>query len=167
MADHDGIAPPAGMQGPRGLLFTLVRDERVAFLLVGAANTGIGFLLFVFFDLTVGRWVDELAGRAVGSIATLVCAHIIAVLVAFVLYRTFVFRVRGHVVRDLIRFQAVYLVSFAINLVVLPLLVSIGWPRIPAQLSILVVTVLISWFGHKYFSFRRPGGPSSEGEGVL
>ena len=37
MADHDGIAPPAGMQGPRGLLFTLVRDERVAFLLVGAA----------------------------------------------------------------------------------------------------------------------------------
>lgn len=154
----EGVAPleaPGGMKGEPGVLFRLVRDQRVAFLLVGAFNTAIGFLLFVLFDLTVGRVVDELAGRIVGSLVTLACAHVLAVLVAFVMYRTFVFRVRGHVWRDLVRFQAVYLVSTGINAIVLPILVQLGVHRILAQLMILVVTVLISYFGHKNFSFRR------------
>jgi hypothetical protein len=30
-----------------GLILRLVRDQRVAFLLVGATNTGVGFLLFI------------------------------------------------------------------------------------------------------------------------
>lgn len=146
---------PGGMRGEPGPLLRVVRDQRVAFLLVGGFNTGVGFLLFVLFDFVVGRPVDVLAGRIVGSLATLACAHVVAVLVAFVMYRRFVFRVRGHVWRDLVRFQAVYLVSTGFNALVLPVLVSLGLHRILAQLMILVITVAISWFGHKYFSFRR------------
>jgi putative flippase GtrA len=146
---------PGGMRGEPGPLFRLVRDQRIAFLLVGGFNTGVGFLLFVLFDIVVGRPVDDLAGRIVGSLATLACAHVVAVLIAFVMYRRFVFRVRGHVWRDLARFQAVYLVSTGFNALVLPVLVTLGVHRILAQLMILIVTVAISWFGHKYFSFRR------------
>lgn len=151
----DAVEIPGGMQGERGPLFRLIRDQRVAFLLVGGFNTGIGFLLFVAFDLTVGRLVDGLAGRVVGSLATLGCAHVVAVLVAFVMYRTFVFRVRGHVWRDLLRFQAVYLLSTGINAVVLPIFVHLGFNRILVQLAFLAVSVCISYFGHKHFSFRR------------
>ncbi len=79
----------------------------------------------------------------------------LSVLCAFVLYRRFVFRVRGHVWRDLARFEAVYLVSIGINAIVLPILVGIGWERLVAQASILLVTTLISYFGHRHFSFRR------------
>jgi len=146
---------PGGMKGEPGLLFRLVRDQRVAFLLVGGFNTAVGFGLFVVFDLTVGHFVDSVSNRVFGSLATLACAHIVAVLVAFVMYRRFVFRVKGHVWRDLLRFQAVYLVSTGINAVVLPILVQLGMNRILAQLLFLVVTVLISYFGHKNFSFRR------------
>ncbi|ARJ07371.1 hypothetical protein GCM10010988_11800 [Cnuibacter physcomitrellae] len=147
-----------------GLLLRLVRDQRIAFLLVGATNTGFGFLVFIAFDLTLGVWVDAAAGETIGSLAVLLAAHVISVLFAFVMYRTFVFRVRGHVLRDLARFESVYLVAIGINAVILPILVNLGWNRIVAQLAILVVTTLISWFGHRGFSFRRQGEVATETE---
>jgi len=153
--DAEAMEIPGGMQGEPGILLRIVRDQRVAFLLVGGFNTAFGFALFILFDLTVGRAVDDAVNRVVGSLVTLACAQVIAVLTAFFLYRRFVFRVRGHVWRDLLRFQAVYLVSTAINAVALPVLVQLGMHRILAQLLITVVTVIISYLGHKNFSFRR------------
>ncbi|HET6241085.1 MAG TPA: GtrA family protein, partial [Arthrobacter sp.] len=32
----------------------------------------------------------------------------------------------------------------------------LGYPKIPAQIAITCLTVVINYFGHKYFSFRRP-----------
>jgi hypothetical protein len=45
----------------------------------------------------------------------------------------FVFRVWGHVLRDLVRFESVYLTALGINVVVLPVLVELGLQRIPAR----------------------------------
>lgn len=145
-----------------GLLLRLIRDQRIAFLVVGAFNTGVGYLLFVLFDFLAGRPVTPSIGASAASVVTLLCAHVVATLIAFVLHRNLVFRVRGHVIRDFVRFQAVYVVTFSINIVVLPLLVLAGMPTLLAQLLITVVTVIVSWFGHKYFSFRRPKQPAAE-----
>jgi len=145
-----------------GLILRLIKDQRVAFLLVGATNTGVGFLFFIFFDLTVGNWLDSAVNETVGSLGTLFCAHVLGVLFAFVMYRRFVFRVKGHVWRDLARFESVYLVAIAINAIILPILVNFGWNRILAQFSILLITTLISWFGHKGFSFRREAEAATE-----
>ena len=154
--DPDTLRPaplpvaPAGMAGDPGLLFRLVRDQRVAFLIVGGANTVIGMGWFTLFQLTIGRhW---------GYMASLVAAHVASVLCAFVLYRRFVFRVRGHVWRDLGRFEVVNLSALAVNLVSLPFAVEVlRLSPIVAQLLVTVVTLFISWFGHKGFSFRRSG----------
>ena len=141
------LVPPGGMSGPPGWLLQVVRDQRVAFLSIGAVNTGVGFLCFAGFLALLGQQ---------RYMATLVCAHIVSVLIAFVLYRYVVFRVRGHLLRDLWRFETVYLVALAVNLALLPLLVQLGHlPVLLAQALILVVTALISWVGHKHFSFRR------------
>jgi len=141
------LAPPGGMSGPPGWLLQVVRDQRVAFLSIGAVNTGVGFLCFAGFLALLGQQ---------RYMATLVCAHIVSVLIAFVLYRYVVFRVRGHLLRDLWRFETVYLVALAVNLVLLPLLVQlVHLPVLLAQALILVVTALICWVGHMHFSFRR------------
>jgi len=146
----------------RALLLRMVTDQRIAFLIIGATNTVVGFGIFVALDLTVGRALDRTAGTVVGSLVTLGIAHILGVLLAFVLYRRFVFKVRGHVLRDLARFESVYLVSLGVNAVVLPILVQFGMNRIIAQAIILLATTTISYVGHRYFSFRR--SPESEAE---
>lgn len=148
------VVPPGGMSGPPGWLLLVVRDQRVAFLIVGAVNTVVGFLFFAAFLATVGqRW---------GYLAALAFAHVFSVLFAFVLYRFLVFRVRGHVLADLWRFETVYLSALAVNFVLLPVLVEIAHlPVLVAQALIVLVTSVMSWVGHKRYSFRRPS--SSEG----
>ena len=140
--------PPIGMSGPPGWLLKVIRDQRVAFLAVGAVNTVVGFLCFAGFLVVLGQQ---------RYLVALVCAHIVSVLVAFVLYRFVVFRVRGHVLADLWRFETVYLSALAVNFVLLPALVEIAHlPVLLAQALIVLVTSVMSWVGHKHYSFRRP-----------
>jgi putative flippase GtrA len=139
--------PPAGISGPPGWFLRVVRDRRVAFLIVGAINTVVGYLFFAGFLAILGQQ---------HYLVALACAYVVAVLFAFVLYRYVVFRVRGHVLADLWRFVTVYLSALVVNFVLLPVLVEIAHLRVlVAQALIVFVTSLMSWVGHKNFSFRR------------
>lgn len=157
--DHgERVTPPAGMTGDAGPLLRMVRDQRIAFLLVGVTNTVVGTLWFVVFQFLIEQ--------AVGYIPVLLCAHVAAVLCAFWLYRWFVFRVRGHVWRDLARFEMVNLSALGVNLVLLPLLVEVfDLPVLLSQLMITGATMLISFFGHRGFSFRRSADELDERAG--
>jgi putative flippase GtrA len=149
----DTDAAPAGMTGPDGPFLRLFKDRRVAFLVVGAVNTGIGFLWFVLFSaLFRAGWPDA----AWTVFAVIICAQITSTLSAFVFYRKLVFRVSGHVWLDFFRFQLVYLGAFLLNLLVVPpLKLWLGWHEIVAQFLFTFVIAVISWFGHSRFSFRR------------
>ncbi|MBY0442929.1 MAG: GtrA family protein [Mycobacteriaceae bacterium] len=140
---------------PPGLLIRLLHDQRMAFLVVGAVNTGVGLAIFIACSQSVGQLVDHRSGKVVGSLVTAGIAHVLSVLFAFVMHRRFVFRVRGQLLSDLIRFWSVYLTAGAINLVALPVLVELGLHRIPAQVIIVASTTVLSYFGHRHFSFRR------------
>lgn len=131
------------------LTLALLRDKRVRFVVVGAANTGFGFACFVAYQHLVGaRW---------GYMCTLALAHVTSVLFAFATHRSFVFHVSGSLLRDLWRFESVYLAALAVNAVLLPLMVEVGGvPVIVAQAVITVLNVVLSWLGHSRFSFRRP-----------
>ena len=156
--DDAHVHPHAGMTGVPGPLFRLVRDQRVAFLLVGGMNTAIGALWFMLF-----LWL--LPGGPAGYLSALACAHVAAVLCAFVLYRRFVFKVTGHVWRDLARFELVNLTTLAFNFATLPVLVEVlGWPVLPSQFAIAGVTVVYSCFSHRGFSFRRGGAELGSAE---
>ena len=136
----------AGLSGPDGPLLRLVRDRRIAFLLVGAFNTAWAYVLYIGFEL----------GLDAGYMVSLVLTHAIGTCTAFVLYRRLVFRVTGQVLVDFLRFQMVYAGAFAINAACLPLLVEVASLKpIVAQFLFVFVTTLLSWFGHQHFSFRR------------
>lgn len=134
----------------RRLLRALVADERFRFLVVGGINTVVGYGLFALFELTIGR--------VVGYLGSLYLSYAIAIVLAFLLHRRYTFRVAGsgRVLVDFLRFCSVYVVSLAVNTLALPLLVEVGGlVPLVAQALIVVVTTLISFFGHKFFSFRR------------
>jgi putative flippase GtrA len=140
---------------PPGPLIRIFQDQRLAFLVVGGINTVVGFAIFVACSESVGHLVDHRFGKVAGSLVILGITHVLSVLFAFVMHRRLVFRVRSQVLRDLVRFWSVYLTAGGINLVALPVLVGLGLHRIPAQAIIVAATTLLSYFGHRHFSFRR------------
>lgn len=122
--------------------------QLLAFLGAGAFNTAFAFGVFAALQLALGD--------AVHYLVVLLLAHVIGVLEAIVVYRRGVFQVRGNVLQDLVRFESVYLAALAVNAALLPLLVEVaGLPVIGSQLLVVVATSLVSFFGHKHFSFRR------------
>ena len=147
-------AGPRRARTPAAIIRRLLDDERVRFLIVGGFNTVFGYALFVLFELTLGKVV----GGWIGDLVSLYASYAIATVVAFVLHRHYTYRVTGtgNVIIDYLRFVSVYIVALLVNTVALPLLVQFAHlPAIAAQGLIVVVTTLISYFGHKLFSFRR------------
>jgi len=130
----------------------LLAEEKVRFVLVGGTNTVVGYGLFVVFELTIGR--------SLGYLVSLYLSYLIAVALAFVLHRRFTFRVSGtgNALLDFVRFAGVYVVTLLINTAALPLLVElVGLVPVVAQAIVVVVTTVVSYFGHRFFSFRRTG----------
>lgn len=147
---------------PPGPLIRLLHDQRTAFLVVGAINTVVGFGIFVACSQTVGQSVDHRFGRVAGSLVTVGISHVLSVVFAFVMHRRFVFRVRGHMLRDLLRFESVNVTALVISAVALPVLVELGLQRIAAGAVIIAATTLLSYFGHRHFSFRRSAADTQD-----
>lgn len=139
----------------RPLLRRLLADERARFVVVGGLNTVLAYGLFVLFEVTLG-------GRYLLSLGL---SYLLATLVAFALHRRVTFAVSGRagIVADFLRFESVYVVMLAANAVLLPLLVEgAGLSSLPSQAAIVVLTTVMSYLGHKFFSFRRPPRPGSD-----
>lgn len=133
----------------------LLASERIRYLLVGVWNTLFGFLLFVGLVVSFGDRVHYTL--------LLVVSHVICVLAAFAAYRWLVFKVRGGIWLDLLRFWSVYAAAMAVNLVALPLLVRVvGLDVIVAQAGLVVATVVTTYVLNRRFSFRRPAPAGQE-----
>ncbi|WP_406273833.1 GtrA family protein [Nocardia sp. NBC_00881] len=137
--------PAAADPGP---LLRVVRRQEIAFAMVGVVNTALGMVLTVM-------WLAVLGDRVPAAVAP-PAAYSISVVVAFVLHRTLVFRVRGHLARDFGAFVAVNSGGLLLNMVLLQLAVSVlHLPRITAAVVVMALVAAASFFGHRHISFRR------------
>ncbi|MFL6428885.1 MAG: GtrA family protein [Acidobacteriaceae bacterium] len=138
----------------RAQLWQLVR-----YLLVGGFNTCFGYGLFVAFNYLfrgIGIYGSEIAS---------LLSNVIAITVAFLGYKWFVFRTQCNYLREWLRCLSVYGTSMVFSLVMLaPLTLALrhwfGRSQLASNVAaaiLTVVTVAASYFGHKYFSFRRSG----------
>lgn len=132
------------------LLTRLLGDQRVRFVLVGGINTVVGYGLFALFLL--------LFGRLIGYLGSLVAAYAIAAVIAFTLHRRITFQIRdGRVLVEFARYAGVTAISLLLNAAILALLVELAhWNPYVAQALSLVTTTIVSYLGHKWFTFRRP-----------
>lgn len=127
------------------------------YLLVGGFNTVFGYGLFALLN-----WSFTGLGTYSYMYAA-VLANLIAITVAFLGYKWFVFRTRGNYLMEWVRCLGVYGSSMLIGLVGLAILVPIlrrnlHRPELAAYIAaaiMTVVTVLFSFLGHKNISFRQ------------
>jgi putative flippase GtrA len=143
--------------------------EALRYLVVGGFNTCFGYGLFVAFNYLLrglGVYGSELAS---------LLSNLIAITVAFLGYKWFVFRTRGNSLREWIRCLSVYGGSMLFTLAALPPLTLLlryrfGHPQRASNAAaamLAVVTVVASYFGHKHFSFRGSGATADSAERAL
>jgi len=129
----------------------------VRYIVVGGFNTVFGYALFALLT-----WSFKGLGPYNYMYAA-VLGNVIAISVAFLGYKWFVFRTRGNYLIEWMRCFGVYGGSALISLAGLPILVLIlrhvlhrpGQAPYLAGALLMMVTVLFSFFGHKNFSFRQ------------
>jgi putative flippase GtrA len=127
------------------------------YVLVGGFNTLFGYCL-----LALLIWSFSGLGPYSYIYAALL-ANLIAITVAFLFYKWFVFRTRGNYLIEWIRCLGIYGSSMLVGLVGLPILVPIlrSNLRHPERASYIaaaimaMVSVLFSFLGHKNISFRE------------
>jgi putative flippase GtrA len=125
------------------------------FVAVGACNTVFGYGCFAFFTMLLMPLV------AYGYVAASLLANLVAITFSFLGYKWFVFKTRGHYLKEWIRCVGIYAGSMVLSAAALPVLVPIirrqtGNARTAPYIGgaiVLVFSVIFSFFGHRHFSF--------------
>ena len=116
------------------------------YLLAGAWNTIFGYFcgvsIYYFFGV---EW---------GVLKVALFANILAITMAFLTYKLFVFKTRGNWIAEYIRAYLVYGSAAIVGIILLLLLVDIlGFKFWLAQALVILITVVFSYLGHKNFTF--------------
>lgn len=135
--------------GSTGLIRSSWGRREIRFVVVGGLNTVLALALFACAHLVLGPGVPYLA--------LLVPTYAIGIPVAFATQRIVVFDARGgSVMVDFARYTLVQLFSVALNAGLLALFVEvISAPVLLAQTITVAIIVVVTYFGHLLFSFRR------------
>jgi putative flippase GtrA len=135
------------------------RSRQARFVVVGIWNTVFAYAVWAALQVVLGDRLHYLA--------ILVLAWPIAVLNAYLCQRRFVFRSTGSILTELPRFSAVYVITLAASLALLPVLLQIlPFSIYVVQAGFTVIVVILSYLAHRSFSFApsagsrtgRPGG---------
>jgi putative flippase GtrA len=159
----DGAPPDPKAQGPfAAMRRVLPSGEVIRFLLVGGFNTVFSIALAYVFILPVELFFPKLPRAAVTTIANY-AALPIAITVAFLAYKWFVFRTHGNYFKEWLKVFAVYGVSLPFPVIVIPVATSLFvhlhlTSRLVSLLALIANSGAIacySYFAHKKFSFKR------------
>jgi putative flippase GtrA len=122
--------------------------QKVRYLLVGGWNTLVWYACFALFYY--------LLQKRLPPSAILVIAYAVASMNGYLTFRYLVFAPVRHPVVEYLRYQAVYLPILALNLVVLPLALTINVNPFVAQGLCSAFALVAAYIGNKYFAFDRP-----------
>ena len=136
--------------------------EVIRFLMVGVFNTVFSLVLYSGFVLLYSHLFPHRGKPLIADFAS-ISSKPIAITVAFLCYKHFVFHTHGNYLKEWLRCFAVYGAGMIPELIALPILtrffLAFALTHRPAPYLagavITVFTATLSYFGHKKFSFRR------------
>ena len=121
--------------------------EKIRFILVGCFNTFFGFAVFALLYLLADAYIHYLI--------ILVLSNFISVAVAFLMLKFFVFQTQGNYLNEFMRCYVTYLIMLILNALLLYLMVdTLAQGVVLSQFIITALIVVLSYLGHKYFSFQ-------------
>ncbi len=132
------------MQKIKEALKPAFADMKVRFLFVGVLNTAVGYGLYA---LCIYMGMHYALAQLVSSV--------IAIAHSYLWNKYFTFRTPDKSMKELFRFLAVYLAGYLLNLLILFICITLlKMNSYLGGILGLAVTTLLSYFGHKTFSFK-------------
>lgn len=122
-------------------------DSRIIrYLLIGLYNTIVGYFLF---------WlVNYVLANVVHYLVILCVSFMLSLTHAYIGQRYIVFRSTEHWWKEYFRFFSVNLSGLIINAFLLALFVESGIDLMVSQAISMLIVAIISYYGHRYFSFK-------------
>ena len=122
-------------------------DRKIRFLIAGGWNTIFGYASFAGL-----YW---LLSHKVHYLVILTGVTVINITMAFLTHKFFVFRTRGNYLKEYLRYYIVYAAPTGIGFIGLPFCIEVlRLNAYVAQLLIMGITVVMSYFGHKHVTFK-------------
>jgi putative flippase GtrA len=139
--------------------------ERLRYLVVGACNTALGYLLFLALLAVAGPAIRNLATSEVAGlsrvgenyyVAVQWLTWLLAVPLGTITLKYFAFRSPGHLPEQIGRSYLVYLPAQGLSSLVLWVAVAVVHlvPQV-GQIAAIAAATVFSYLGHKYFTFRH------------
>jgi putative flippase GtrA len=122
--------------------------KKIRFLIAGMINTAVGLAVYPILYL-----VFEPVGM--GYIQVLVIAQVVCISFSFVSNKYFVFKTKGNLRKEYLKFFAFHGFYFALNLVCLPILVeAFKINPIVSQTGFAIAVIVTSYFWHNSVTFK-------------
>ncbi len=127
-------------------------DDKIRFLIIGACNAAISYLIFVIALLIIGDTHYQICVAIQWGISSIF---------SYLNQKFFVFCTKGNYINEYLKCCTTWLVSYFVNVVILELLMNFVFKNayIAQFISIFLVSV-ITYVLFKYFAFKTPKSPS-------
>ena len=123
----------------------LLNNTKIRFLIVGCLNTIVGYSIYA---ILIYLNINYLIANTISTI--------IGIIHSYIWNRLFTFKSNNNIKKEIFKFIFVYSISYVLGLLNLYILVNIlSTNKYIAGIINIFITTIISWFGHRYFSFRR------------
>ena len=144
----------------------IVPEQLFRYAACGGGNMVLDWVLyFLIYNFVIGHEIVNLqfsifnlqfAQAITPHIATLCIVFPITLLTGFWLQKYVTFKQSDlHGARQLVRYISIVALNLALNYFGLKLCVEVwGWYPTPSKMLITLITVAVSYFGQKYYSFR-------------
>lgn len=121
--------------------------KQLRYVIIGLWNTLFSYAAFFFLYYLTSAWLHYMV--------ILVLSQIIGLTNAYISYKFFVFKTKGNVVREYLRFYVVYGTTFIVNIILIAVFVEImGFNPVISQGVIALIVVVMAYMGHSRFSFN-------------
>lgn len=127
-------------------------EEKLRFLVVGVWNTGLSTAMLWVLENTIPHDPANVVQKQL--ILTLV--WVIAVTQNFFTFKLLVFRTKGNWLREYVKMYITYAAAFVVQSVLIQSLSAyFGLTMFLANIPVIFIVTIMSYLGHKYFTFRH------------
>lgn len=145
---------------PRSLIARLApHEEKLRFLVVGVWNTAFNLAMLWIFERLLPYGPGSALARVIGVVGAkqvvLFVAWAVSVTQNLFTFKLLVFRTKGNWLKEFGRIFITYAGTFVVESVMIQVLSArFGLSLFIAKLPTVVVVMVLSYLGHKYFTFR-------------